>query len=216
MLGGPKRVAEPGGGSDSGECQEQRLTAVAPGATFPICLRRSPKGNFATPAVTSCAASRQERRSSSHERASRLVSWVLFDASLSSVLNWWLMCSTVRRASTPIGFGEISTRSQIPGSTSVSEQRLARGILDTSVVIDLEHIDPVTLPVEVAVTAITMAELAAGPHVTTDPAESTLPGSASAGRGCLRCPRVRHCCRRRWSRSQHVDGVGNHQCPECQ
>lgn len=77
----------------------------------------------------------------------------------------------VRRASRPIGFGEISTRSQIPGSTDVPEQRLARGILDTSVVIDLEHIDPVTLPVEVAVTAITMAELAAGPHATADPAE---------------------------------------------
>jgi predicted nucleic acid-binding protein len=53
----------------------------------------------------------------------------------------------------------------------VPEQRLARGILDTSVVIDLERIDPLTLPSEVAVTAITMAELAAGPHATTDPAE---------------------------------------------
>ncbi|HRY08337.1 MAG TPA: type II toxin-antitoxin system VapC family toxin [Candidatus Nanopelagicales bacterium] len=40
-----------------------------------------------------------------------------------------------------------------------------------SVVIDLERIDPRTLPIEVAVTAITMAELAAGPHATTDPAE---------------------------------------------
>lgn len=99
------------------------------------------------------------------------MSWVLFDAGLSSVLSWWLTCSMVRRASRPIGFGEISTRSQIPGSTYVPEQRLARGILDTSVVIDLEHIDPVTLPVEVAVTAITMAELAAGPHATADPAE---------------------------------------------
>lgn len=51
------------------------------------------------------------------------------------------------------------------------EHRLQRGILDTSVVIDLEHVDPVDLPVEVAVTAITMAEMAAGPHATTDPAE---------------------------------------------
>ena len=51
------------------------------------------------------------------------------------------------------------------------DQRLAKGILDTSVVIDLERIEPLTLPVEVAVTAITMAELAAGPHATTDPAE---------------------------------------------
>jgi predicted nucleic acid-binding protein len=47
----------------------------------------------------------------------------------------------------------------------------ARGILDTSVVIDLEHIDPSRLPIEVAISAITMAELAAGPHATSDPAE---------------------------------------------
>jgi hypothetical protein len=46
-----------------------------------------------------------------------------------------------------------------------------RGILDTSVVIDLESIDPARLPAEVAVTAITMAELAAGPHATSDPDE---------------------------------------------
>jgi hypothetical protein len=77
----------------------------------------------------------------------------------------------VRPASTPIGFAEISTLSHIPDWTLVPEQRLARGILDTSVVIDLERIDPSTLPVEVAITAITMAELAAGPHATTDPAE---------------------------------------------
>lgn len=51
------------------------------------------------------------------------------------------------------------------------EDRLPRGILDTSVVIDLEHIDASKLPLEVAVTAITMAELAAGPHAIVDPAE---------------------------------------------
>jgi predicted nucleic acid-binding protein len=49
--------------------------------------------------------------------------------------------------------------------------RPARGILDTSVVIDLEHIDPARLPLEVAISAITMAELAAGPHATLDPGE---------------------------------------------
>ena len=48
------------------------------------------------------------------------------------------------------------------------EHRLARGILDTSVVIDLEHLDASVLPREVAVTSITMAELAAGPHATSD------------------------------------------------
>jgi predicted nucleic acid-binding protein len=53
----------------------------------------------------------------------------------------------------------------------VPDRRLARGVLDTSVVIDLEKIDIEALPIEVAVTAITMAELAAGPHATTDLAE---------------------------------------------
>lgn len=53
----------------------------------------------------------------------------------------------------------------------MDEHRLARGILDTSVVIDLEQIEPAALPREVAVTSITMAELAAGPHATTDDAE---------------------------------------------
>jgi hypothetical protein len=77
----------------------------------------------------------------------------------------------VHRASTSIDSGETSTRLQTPGWTFVPEPRLAKGILDTSVVIDLERIDPLTLPIEVAVTAITMAELAAGPHATTDPTE---------------------------------------------
>ena len=37
--------------------------------------------------------------------------------------------------------------------------------------IDLGQIDESALPLELAVSAITMAELAAGPHATTDPAE---------------------------------------------
>lgn len=51
------------------------------------------------------------------------------------------------------------------------DTRPQRGILDTSVVIDLDEIDPSSLPIEVAVSAITMAELAAGPHATRDPDE---------------------------------------------
>ena len=35
-------------------------------------------------------------------------------------------------------------------------------------VIDLDELDPSRLPIEVAVSAITMAELAAGPHATAD------------------------------------------------
>ena len=46
--------------------------------------------------------------------------------------------------------------------------RPPRGLLDTSVVIDLDQLDPSILPVEVAVSAVTMAELAAGPHATSD------------------------------------------------
>ena len=56
----------------------------------------------------------------------------------------------------------------------MAENRPARGILDTSVVIDLDRLDPSVLPIEVAVSAITMAELAAGPHATSDPAERAL------------------------------------------
>ncbi|MGH3658670.1 MAG: type II toxin-antitoxin system VapC family toxin [Micromonosporaceae bacterium] len=46
--------------------------------------------------------------------------------------------------------------------------RPARGVLDTSVVIDLDELEASRLPVQVAVSAITMAELAAGPHATKD------------------------------------------------
>ena len=44
-------------------------------------------------------------------------------------------------------------------------------MLDTSVVIDLERLDRADLPVELAVSAITLAELAAGPYVSGDPTE---------------------------------------------
>jgi predicted nucleic acid-binding protein len=49
--------------------------------------------------------------------------------------------------------------------------RHARGVIDTSVVIDLEEIDPLRLPLELAVSSLTMAELAAGPHATSDVAD---------------------------------------------
>jgi predicted nucleic acid-binding protein len=44
----------------------------------------------------------------------------------------------------------------------------ARGLIDTSVVIELERIDPEALPGQLAVAAITLAELTAGPHATDD------------------------------------------------
>ena len=45
------------------------------------------------------------------------------------------------------------------------DARPLKGALDTSVIIDLERIDPLQLPLEVAVTAITMAELQLQPQV---------------------------------------------------
>lgn len=53
----------------------------------------------------------------------------------------------------------------------MAEKRRQRGLIDTSIVIDLDQIDEAALPLELSVSAITMAELAAGPHTTTDPAE---------------------------------------------
>ena len=53
----------------------------------------------------------------------------------------------------------------------MADPRHPRGLIDTSVIIDLERIAPADLPAEMAVSAISMAELAAGPHATADPAE---------------------------------------------
>jgi len=53
----------------------------------------------------------------------------------------------------------------------LADQSIPRGIIDTSVVIDLEHVASADLPAELAVSAVTLAELAAGPHATTDSAE---------------------------------------------
>lgn len=83
----------------------------------------------------------------------------------------------------------------------MAERRHPRGLLDTSVVIDLEQLDAADLPLEVAVSAVTMAELAAGPHAASDPDESArrqdrlqraeaafdpLPFDADAARACGR------------------------------
>lgn len=50
-------------------------------------------------------------------------------------------------------------------------RRHERGVLDTSVIIGLDDLNPLRLPVSVAISAVTMAELAAGPHATRDPDE---------------------------------------------
>lgn len=48
------------------------------------------------------------------------------------------------------------------------EHRHQRGLIDTSVVIDLHRIAAASLPEELAVSTVTLAELAAGPHATDD------------------------------------------------
>lgn len=53
----------------------------------------------------------------------------------------------------------------------MAEARPRRGLIDTSVVIDLGRVDAEALPLEIAISAVTLAELAAGPHATTDAAE---------------------------------------------
>lgn len=63
------------------------------------------------------------------------------------------------------------TRSRFKTPRRVPEQRRTRGLLDTSVVIDLDRAQADVLPEELAVAAVTMAELAAGPHATADPIE---------------------------------------------
>ncbi len=52
-----------------------------------------------------------------------------------------------------------------------SPDRPARGLLDTSVVVDLQHIDPAKMPHEVAISSITLAELTAAPTATDVPSE---------------------------------------------
>jgi predicted nucleic acid-binding protein len=48
---------------------------------------------------------------------------------------------------------------------------VTRGLLDTSVIVDLDRLNVSQLPAEVAISAITLAELSAGPSATTDVSE---------------------------------------------
>lgn len=54
---------------------------------------------------------------------------------------------------------------------SEPQSSVVRGLLDTSVVIALETLAPEHLPEEPAISALTLAELAAGPLATDDPDE---------------------------------------------
>ena len=50
----------------------------------------------------------------------------------------------------------------------MADHRHERGLIDTSVVIDLHVLDPGLLPTQLAVSALTFAELAAGVHAASD------------------------------------------------
>jgi predicted nucleic acid-binding protein len=67
-----------------------------------------------------------------------------------------------------------------------------RGLLDTSVVVDLDLIDPASLPDESAIAAVTLAELATGPHATADEQErARRQGIFAAARAAGRSSRAR-------------------------
>jgi predicted nucleic acid-binding protein len=57
------------------------------------------------------------------------------------------------------------------GSVTPEASRPTRGLLDTSVVVDIEEIDPDLLPDFQSVSAVTLAELAAGPSAASSPTE---------------------------------------------
>jgi predicted nucleic acid-binding protein len=59
----------------------------------------------------------------------------------------------------------------MPEGASEQPTRITRGLLDTSVVVDHDLVDAALLPDESAISAITLAELAAGPHATSDTLE---------------------------------------------
>ncbi len=53
----------------------------------------------------------------------------------------------------------------------MTDRPALRGLIDTSVVIDIERVAPDALPSEMAIAGVTLAELAAGPHAAGDPTE---------------------------------------------
>jgi hypothetical protein len=65
-----------------------------------------------------------------------------------------------------------------------------RGLLDTSVVVDHDLVDPALLPDESAIAALTLAELAAGPHATDEEEERARRQEHGHGR-CHRRPMPR-------------------------
>ncbi len=53
----------------------------------------------------------------------------------------------------------------------MAEPLLGRGLIDTSVVIGIDRVDPARLPAEISISSLTLAELTAGPHAVADEME---------------------------------------------
>jgi predicted nucleic acid-binding protein len=53
----------------------------------------------------------------------------------------------------------------------VAEPQPGRGLIDTSVVIGIDEVDPAKLPAEISISSLTLAELTAGPHSVADEME---------------------------------------------
>lgn len=51
------------------------------------------------------------------------------------------------------------------------EPRQGRGLIDTSVVIGIDEVDPTRLPAKISISSLTLAELTSGPHAVTDELE---------------------------------------------
>lgn len=58
----------------------------------------------------------------------------------------------------------------MPGETP-DDREQERGLVDTNIVIHLTKLEPSRLPAELVVSAVTLAELSAGPYHADDPAE---------------------------------------------
>lgn len=87
------------------------------------------------------------------------------------MLMWPWRRSRALRESTSSDSGRTSIRPSTKTLPRVAERRATRAIIDTSVLIDVERIDRASAPEEVAFSAIAVAELAAAPQASSDPAE---------------------------------------------
>lgn len=75
------------------------------------------------------------------------------------------------RTSTTRSSGKTSTLTPIRILRPVAEAPRERGLIDTSVVIGIDEVDPARLPAEISISSLTLAELTAGPHAVADEME---------------------------------------------